>query len=280
MLEQLDIIRSTYDMAGLDVYYELYGYNDKIKKLDTKVFVLIHGFLSSCFSFRRLIPFLVQDHIVLVIDLPPFGKSGKHLKFTYSYDNYANVVISLVNHLKMENIYLVGHSMGGQISLYVAKKQPQLVKKAILLCSSGYLGKANQHLVFSSYVPFFHLYVKYAITKQGIMNSLLDVVHNQNLIDEEMINGYSEPFLKNEIYKALTKMIRDREGDLSSTDLNTISIPTLLLWGEKDKVVPLDIGKRLHQDIKDSVLFTFPDAGHLIPEEIPEHIYEKIANFI
>ncbi len=279
MMSHSETIQSTYKVFGLDVYYEIYGYQN-IDKKDSKVFVCIHGFLSSCFSFRRLIPFIAKNHIVLVIDLPPFGKSGKHLNFTYSYDNFANVVISLVDHLKLNKVNLVGHSMGGQICLYVAKKKPELVNKVILLCSSGYLGKANPHLILSSYFPFFHLYVKRTITKQGIMNSLNSVVHNQNLIDEEMINGYKEPFLQDEIFRALTKMIRDREGDLSPTDLQNISVPALLIWGEKDKVVPLEIGKRLHQDLKQSILVTYPEAGHLIPEEIPEHIYDRIANFV
>ncbi|WP_088041306.1 alpha/beta fold hydrolase [Bacillus sp. EAC] len=279
MVNPSETIQSTYMVSGLDVYYELYGQHNSIKK-DSKVFVLIHGFLSSCFSFRRLIPFIAKDHTVLVIDLPPFGKSGKHLNFIYSYDNFANVVISLVNHLNLQNINLVGHSMGGQIALYVSKKKPELVNKVILLCSSGYMGKANPHLIFSSYFPFFHLYVKRTLAKQGIMNSLVSVVHNQSLIDDEMINGYKEPFLQNEIFRALTKMIRDREGDLSPTDLQDINTPALLIWGEKDKVVPLEIGKRLHQDLKQSILVTYPEAGHLIPEEIPEHIYDRISNFI
>ncbi|WP_407920417.1 alpha/beta fold hydrolase [Gottfriedia luciferensis] len=274
-----ETIQSTYKVSGLDIYYELYGFHN-INKQDTKVFVLIHGFLSSCFSFRRLIPFIAKDHIVLVIDLPPFGKSGKHLNFKYSYDNFANVVISLIGHLDLKNIYLVGHSMGGQIALYVTKKKPELVQKVILLCSSGYLGRANPHLIFSSYFPFFYLYVKRHLARQGIMNSLISVVHNQKLIDEEMINGYKEPFLKDEIFRALTKMIRDREGDLSPTDLQKISAPILLIWGEKDKVVPLSVGERLHQDLKESILVTYPEAGHLIPEEIPEHIYDRISNFI
>nr|WP_129690225.1 alpha/beta hydrolase [Gottfriedia acidiceleris] len=279
MMNHSGTMQSTYKVSGLDVYYELYGYHNSNKQ-DSKVFVLIHGFLSSCFSYRRLIPFISKDHVVVVIDLPPFGKSGKHLNFKYSYDNFANVVISLVNHLNLQNIYLVGHSMGGQIALYVTKKEPELVKKVILLCSSGYLGRANPHLIISSYFPFFYLYIKRHLAKQGIMNSLISVVHDQKLIDDEMINGYKEPFLQDEIFRALTKMIRDREGDLSPEDLQNISVPTLLIWGEKDKVVPLEVGERLHRDLRYSTLYTYPEAGHLIPEEIPEHIYERISNFV
>lgn len=67
------------------------------------------------------------------------------------------------------------------------------------------------------------------------MESLCSVVHDQSLINEDMIYGYSEPFYDDKIFRALTRMIREREGDLSSQDLKTIEIPCLLVWGKKIK---------------------------------------------
>jgi pimeloyl-ACP methyl ester carboxylesterase len=278
---QSNTICTTFPIAGHDIYYELYNYSNEMKEdEDTKVFILIHGFLSSCFSFRHLIPLLSKEGVVLVVDLPPFGKSGKNLNFTYSYNNFANIVISMIEHFHFKNIYLIGHSMGGQISLYVAKKAPHLINKIILLCSSGYLGKAQRHLFWSSYIPFFHLIVKRKFAKQGVMKSLSDVVYDGSLIDDDMKQGYEEPFANNEIFRALTKMIRDREGDLSPQEVRNISVPTLLIWGEEDKIVPIEVGKRLHSDLQNSLFISYPKTGHLIPEEIPSTIFENIMSFI
>ena len=90
---------------------------------------------------------------------------------------------------------LVGHSMGGQISLYVNRIRPELISKTILLCSSSYLARANLPLMYSSYLPFFHLYVKNWIIRRGIVHNLMNVVHDRSLIDDEMKEGYSAPFM-------------------------------------------------------------------------------------
>lgn len=266
---------SNIKINDIHIHYELYQ-NDKNKP----VLVLIHGFLSSSFSFRRLIPLLQHDFTVLSIDLPPFGKSEKSTRFVYSYQNLASIVIELLELLHYSKVTLVGHSMGGQISLYVAKQKPELVEKIVLLSSSGYLKRLAKSLIYSSYLPFFHVIVKQRLAKQGVHQNLLNVVHDHSLIDQEMIDGYTEPFLDNRIFMALTKMIRHREGDLSTEDVRSIEIPSLLIWGEHDRVVPISTGKRLHQDLPNSSFITLKNTGHLVPEERPEHVLEHILKFV
>jgi pimeloyl-ACP methyl ester carboxylesterase len=260
---------------GISVYYELHGYTPEKPAL-----VLVHGFLSSSFSFRRLIPLLTKDFSVITLDLPPFGQSEKSMTFVYSYKNLANLVIGLIQHLKLSRVTLVGHSMGGQISLNAAKFQPDLIEKVILLCSSGYLSRAHYSLIFSSYIPYFYLWVKTWIGRKGVKGNLQNVVYDLNMIDEEMIEGYTKPFTDDHIFMALTRMIRDREGDLSSQDLRTIETPALLIWGEDDRVVPLNVGKRLQGDIQNSTFVSFERTGHLVPEEKPEAIQNHMLQFL
>ncbi|WP_064092822.1 alpha/beta fold hydrolase [Rossellomorea aquimaris] len=260
---------------GANVYFEYHQHPTA-----TETFVLLHGFLSSTFSFRRLTPLLKENYNVISIDLPPFGNSEKNNSFRYSYDNLANTVIALLDHLNVSNIHLTGHSMGGQIALNVMKKEPSLVEKGILLCSSGYLKRMKWPVTLLSYVPFFHLYVKLWLTRSGVRNNLENVVHNANLIDDEMMFGYLKPFLEDDIFKALTRMIRDREGDLSTQDLRNIDTPCLLLWGEHDKVVPLTTGHRLKEDIPNSKLVVLEETGHLVPEEKPVEVLHHIRNFV
>lgn len=241
--------------------------------------VLIHGFLSSTFSFRRLIPLLQRDFNILSVDLPPFGKSGKSAQFNYSYENMVNTVIPLIESLQLGQVILIGHSMGGQICLQVSHQRPDLVENTVLLCSSGYLKRSKPSLVLLSYLPFFYLIVKKQLAKTGVMKNLQNVVHDHRIIDDEMMHGYLQPFLEEDIFRALTRMIRDREGDLSSQLLNQINTPALLIWGEQDRVVPLTVGQRLHQDLKNSKLIVLKETGHLVPEERPEEVYNHIKNF-
>ncbi|GAE44594.1 alpha/beta fold hydrolase [Mesobacillus boroniphilus] len=98
-------------VRGIDLYYEHYQNSDSKETL-----VLLHGFLSSTFSFRHLVPLLKEDYNVISVDLPPFGKSGKISSFKYSYQNLAATVVELMKSLGIREFNVVGHSMGGQIA--------------------------------------------------------------------------------------------------------------------------------------------------------------------
>lgn len=122
--------------------------------------------------------------------------------------------------------------------------------------------------------------VKKWLAKSGIEKNLQNVVYDRSLIDDEMRNGYMEPFLNDDIFKALAKMIRDREGDLPEDDLQQIQTRCLLIWGEKDRVVPLATGKRLNKDLPNSKLIIIKNTGHLLPEEKPEEVFTYIQEFL
>lgn len=266
---------SKMNILGVNVHYEVYE-RDRLNP----VIVLIHGFLSSSFSFRKIIPLLEKDFTIIAIDLPPFGKTEKSTKFVHSYTNMARVVIELIQALQISKAFLVGHSMGGQVSLNAAKQRPDLFEKVVLLCSAGYTKGVSPTLKFGSYVPYFYLCIKHWLASQGILKNLNNVVHDQSLIDQEMMDGYMEPFLDNRIFMALNRMIRDHEGDLPAEELKLIEQPSLLIWGNEDKVVPITIGERLRKDLPNSSFVSFKHTGHLVPEEKPEHVSEKIGNFI
>ncbi|WP_243299801.1 alpha/beta fold hydrolase [Bacillus litorisediminis] len=260
---------------GTELYYEYHQNEDSEETI-----LLIHGFLSSSFSFRQLVPLLKKEYSVISVDIPPFGKSGKTTTFKYSYHNMAKTVLQLLNILGIQQAFVIGHSMGGQISLNMAHLKPAAIKGAVLLCSSSYLKRIKNSMRYSSYLPFFHHYVKLYLARSGVEENLNRVVYNAQLIDKEMIDGYMQPFLNNDIFKALTRMIRDREGDLPTEILQTIRVPCLLIWGEHDRVVPLHVGKRLHKDLPNSKLVVLKDAGHLVPEEKPEEVHHHIKSFI
>lgn len=260
---------------GIEIFYEHYHH-----PTSKETVVLIHGFLSSLFSFRHLVPLLKERFSIVSIDLPPFGKSGHSHKFQYTFKNIALTVVTLLDTIGIPDYHLVGHSMGGQIVLNILHHFPAHAKKGILLCSSGYSKRAKQSLILASYIPFFYLMIKVYLARSGIEKNLRNVVYNQSLINDEMRSGYMSPFLENSIFKGLTGLLRHREGDLPSEVLQQIETPCLLIWGEDDKVVPLQVGKRLVEDLPNSSLIIFKETGHLLPEERPEVVYQHINEFI
>ncbi|QHA92452.1 alpha/beta hydrolase [Bacillus sp. N1-1] len=277
MLLAQNLKENTEKIKGIDIHYEYYRNEEAV---DRPVITLIHGFLSSSFSFRRLIPLLTKAYTVVAIDLPPFGKSEKSHHFVHSYQNYAEVVVELLERLSIENTVMIGHSMGGQVAMRASALKENFVSKNILLCSSGYLEKAKQSLVYTSYLPFFSVYLKRWLYRKGVRGNLLNCVYDPALIDEEMMDGYIQPFFNEGIFRSLVRMIRDREGDLSEAELKQIHTPSLLIWGENDRVVPLKIGKRLSSDLPNAELIVYKKTGHLLPEERPASIMKDIEQFL
>ncbi|WP_145523821.1 alpha/beta fold hydrolase [Virgibacillus sp. SK37] len=241
--------------------------------------ILIHGFVSSTYTFNKIIPLLEKDFSIVAIDLPGFGRSEKSTSFFYSYENYARLVIKIIDYFGMDGVCIVGHSMGGQIALNIAKLIPDKVKKLFLIASSGYLKSSNRLLVYSSYLPFFSLYVKRAINSRSVMDSLRNVFYNQSYITADHIREFERPIKEKNFPKSLIRLLRHREGDLSSYELGKINTPTLLIWGEDDRVVPLRIGKRLVQDLPNAEIITFKETGHLVSEERPNEVSTLISSY-
>ena len=263
-------------VGDINLYYEHIRIHDSFPTL-----VLIHGFLSSSFSFRKLVPHLTKEYNVISVDLPPFGQSGKAYRYTYSFRNIADSVVKLLEGKGIKKFSIIAHSMGGQVSLQLIKAYPGLVERAVLLAGSGYEPSFPRKMKMLSYVPLFSFGVKGYLQRSGIEKNLRNVVHNQTMIDDEMRQGYLDPFMKkHDIFRALGRMLRDKESDLSSEQLHSIDTPCLLVWGRYDRVVPLDIGRRLHEDLPNSKLIVLENTGHLLPEEKPEEVYQLIKEFL
>lgn len=264
-------------LHGVNVHYELY--NEQLLHKQTPL-LFIHGFLSSTFSFRKVIPLFAKHYPIIAVDLPPFGKSEKSRHFTYSYESFTAIILALGKELRIPSVVLIGHSMGGQIALQTAKRSPDFIEKLVLLCSSSYLMQSKPALIYSSYLPFFPYYLKHWFKKKGAEQSLYQVVHDHTMIDQEMMDGYFTPFYEKYMFHALTRMIRHREADLSSEELKQIQTSSLLIWGEHDKVVPVRIGKRLAKDLPNSELIVYQQTGHLVPEEKPVSVYRDVQRFL
>ncbi|MBE4908542.1 alpha/beta hydrolase [Bacillus luteolus] len=243
---------------------------------DKPPILLIHGFASSTYTFRRILPLLQERYSIIAVDLPGFGKSEKSTSFIYSFENYAKVMIECIHKFGFSTTHIVAHSMGGQIALNMARLAPEKINKLVLLCSSGYLNPANKYLVWSSYFPFFDKFIYYYIRRKEVKDHLKNVFFNQNLINEDLIHEFGRPLAEKGFYKALIRLLRHREGDLPSHQLQKIKVPTLLIWGKEDRVVPVAVGKRLVRDLPDAQLITYENTGHLITEERPEFVFKNI----
>lgn len=226
-----------------------------------------------------MIPELVDHFDIFVFDYPPFGDSDKVCKYDFSYKNFANIIVTLLDQHKIAKASIGGHSMGGQVALVTASLFPDRIDKLILFAPSTYIKKSSTFMRVVSKAPAFWYFLKRYFYRNGVYGALLNCVYDPHIVDKEMIQGYMKPFLKKEIFHCLTKMIRDREGDLSSEELKQVKANTLVLWGEEDRVLPVSLGTKLVEDLPCAKLITFEKVGHLLPEEIPTILCEQVKEF-
>ncbi len=230
--------------CGVKIHYELKGKG--------KVCLFLHGWGQDGKAFS-LIQSKLNGYAWLTVDLPPFGKSEEPKNWTIF--TYANMVISLCEHLNIKTCNVIGHSFGGRIGLIMASLTPQFVNKLILLDSAGMKPKRNLKYHFSV--------LKYKIFK------LL------NILQENA--GSSD-------YKALNPKCRSTFVSVVNTFLEEycyqIKAPTLIVFGKQDEVTPLYMAKRLNRLIKNSTLKIVDHAGHFCYEDRPIKIAEIISCFL
>lgn len=263
--------KEVHTIDGINIYCE-HVMNDK------PPIILLHGFLSSTYTFHRIIPILKDHYSVVAIDFPGFGRSEKSRSFIYSYYNYAHFVKECADYFNLDQFYVAGHSMGGQIALNMVNVMPDRIKGLVLLGCSGYLKKSSKIWIYSSYVPFFDRAISMYIQKKGVVNGLKNVLYNHSFITDKHIEEFGKPLADRDFYKVLARLLRYREGDLTSEQLKDISTPSLLLWGEEDRVVPVHIGAQLESDLPQAKMITFKETGHLITEERPNEVCKAIIS--
>ncbi len=259
-------------LLNMDIYCEYILHNKP-------PIIFIHGFVSSVYTFRRIIPLLSKHFSIIAIDLPGFGRSVKSISFIYTYENYGKLIAACIEHFQLEKAFLVGHSMGGQIALNTTKIVPERIDKLVLLSSSGYLDKAKRWQRYCSYLPFCEIAVNYVLNKKSVPDNLKNVFYDHSLISEDLIEEFGRPLKEKNFNKSMMRLLRYREGDLTSEQLKSIDKSILLIWGREDNVVPFHIGMKLKEDLPNSELIAYDKTGHLITEERAEAVSEQIFTF-
>jgi pimeloyl-ACP methyl ester carboxylesterase len=276
-VDTIQLKRPFVRINGVEIYYEVIGQPLQNRR---PVLAMVHGYLSSLFSYRLLTPLLEDDFTILIFDLPGFGKSEKSKTYKHSLDNYAVTLIQLLETFNMSKVNVVGHSMGGQIGLRAARLAPTMIERLIGLAPAGYMGPVKKSMRMATRIPAFPFFLRLYFKRYNVLNTFLEVTYDKTIVNKEMMDGYIEPLKEKAFYNSLTRLIQDREGDLSSEDVSQITQPILLLWGKEDRIVPLEIGERFAKDLPQATLKIYKETGHLLPEEKPDEVAQAIRDFL
>lgn len=230
------------EIDGTRAFYIYAGKGDTV--------ILMHGWGGSAESFKPVFDYLSGSYKVYAFDFPGFGRSSLPPE-TWGKEEYGKFFMKFLKAIGIERTNIIAHSFGGRIAIWVAANYPEKINKLILVNSAGI--KPGRTLKY---------HIKVAIAKTG-----------KKLFTLSIFGKYRERLLNN-LYRLVgSKDYQQQTGIMRSTLVKVVNedlrgllpkiiAPTLLIWGENDKDVPLSSAKIMESEIKDAGLVVLKDAGH------------------
>ena len=258
---------------GIELYYETHG--------EGKPLVLISGLGYSSWQWHKMVPLLAEKFQVITFDNRGVGQSDKPAG-PYTAGMLAQDMVGLLDALKFEKAIIAGHSMGGFVAQAVALDFPQRVEN-LILCSTNF-GGPNHVPVTPEAMKVLTDVSSDALTrfKNGLAVSTAPgwAEKNPAMIEEwiqwRVANPIEPVHYQAQMAIGLSLM---PEAAAFENKLSRLSVPTLILFGAHDKVVPPANADLLSKKIAGSTVVIFPDAGHFFPIEIAEAASRVITDF-
>ncbi|HEY4307277.1 MAG TPA: alpha/beta hydrolase [Gemmatimonadaceae bacterium] len=265
------------DLSGARLYYYAAG----TRGAGVPV-IFLHGFPTSSHLWNDVVPLMPAGHRLVVVDLLGYGRSDRPESRNVDIRSHAERVVELLDELRIQRACIVGHGIGGGIAQSIAVRYPQRVSHLCLIDSVAFdhwptmqARIARASLVATQFLP------------PGVLLSFVRRNLEQGYADPHRamhsIEQYLRPFLTVEGRDALVAHIRaltSRETHKLGRQLKKISVPTAILWGEHDRVLPLSVGRELQASIAGASLEVLPDRRHFTPEEAPRQIADGISELL
>jgi pimeloyl-ACP methyl ester carboxylesterase len=268
-------------LHGQRVAYHLHGAGPAI--------VLVHGITSSSRTWRSVVEPLAEGHTVLAPDLLGHGRSAKP-RGDYSLGAYASGLRDLLAVLRIPRATVVGHSLGGGIAMQFAYQFPERVERLVLVDSGG-LGEEVSLALRAATLPGAEVVMPFLFTpvSRAVGRTASKVLGRVGLRANANVRGLAEGLdslgdgdARRAFVHTARSVIDPRGQRIDARDRLYLSegVPTLLIWGERDRIIPLAHGVRAHELMPHSRLEVFPGAGHFPFNDDPERFAGVLGDFI
>jgi|SRR5882724_6639774 len=265
--------------SPIKLYHETYGAGDPL--------LCIHGFGASLYSWRNFIGPLAKDYRLILIDLKGCGKSPKPLDTKYSTQDHADLLCQFILEHDLRNLTLIGNSFGGALSLLLSivladAGEAARLKSLILIDAGAYKEYVPAYLKLLS-VPLINLGVYLVPSRFAVRAILRKAYYDPSKITEEQIAAYTAPIAAPGGKHALRetgKQLLPPNFDELIKRYKDIRVPTLIIWGRQDRIIPLKVGELLDRDIANSTLKIIEECGHAPQEEKPEETVPLVLEFL
>lgn len=264
------------DVDGVQAHLRDEGPRD-----DPLPLVLIHGTSDSLHTWDGWVSVLSSQRRVIRLDLPGFGLTGPNAEHDYSMARYVQFVRSALQQLGVQRCVLVGNSLGGHIAWETAYAAPQLVQQLVLVDAAGYAFVPREVPVGFQLarLPVARKLLEYVLPRGLVLASVRNVYGDPSKVTPELVDRYYDMTLRAGNRRALAYRM---DGVLAGNPdhIKSLAMPTLILWGGKDQLIPLSSGERFARDIRQSRLVVFDDLGHLPHQEDPQRSVAALQQFI
>jgi pimeloyl-ACP methyl ester carboxylesterase len=243
------------------------------------VIVFIHGFGASLHTWEEWSKDLNKDYRVICLDLPGFGLSGPDQKGDYSDDRTNQILLGMLDQLKVAKIYMVGNSIGGRIAWYFTAKHPERVAKLVLISPDGFESPGMSYDKALE-VPSYMSAIEYFFPEFMFKGNLEIAYVNKKVLTQPLFDRYYELALYPGNRRAMLDRMRQTVLKDPNLYLKDIQCPVLLLWGEKDGMIPIQNAQDYLKLMPQAKLQKIPEMGHLPQEEDPVRSLPFLVNFL
>lgn len=227
---------------------------------------LIHGLGASTYCWRNVTPELSKQYRVLSFDLWGFGNSSKSLKNDMNLDSQVQTIQDLINSLSIESFNVIGHSMGGEMALWLKRIDPR-VQKCIAITPAAHPSLVSALLHKFSWLAN---WTPLLLTEKTISKILIRVLAKSSIVSEEMISSYYHPYRDPKAhvsFAAAFKVIRDPRVFEA---LPKLGDNIYVIWAAKDEVINRKVVKMVSERLHAKVSITHPWSGHMPMEDDPD----------
>jgi pimeloyl-ACP methyl ester carboxylesterase len=253
------------------------------------VVVLVHGITSTSATWSNVLPYLAERFTIIAPDLLGHGESAKP-RGDYSLGAYASGIRDLLSALGHERATFVGHSLGGGVAMQLAYQFPEHCERLVLV-SSGGLGREITALLRAASLPGSELVLPLLVNERVLgtgraVGSLLGRIGLRVHTDlGEVLRGHaslSDGDARAAFIHTLRTIVDPRGQRVDASDRLYLAqaIPFLIVWGERDPIIPVDHAHAAHRLVPGSRLELFPNAGHFPHLDDPLRFVRLLIDFI
>lgn len=281
----LETLKSKYTTAAsafVDVMQMQVHYRDEGNKNDSLPLVLIHGTGASLHTWEESVKLLTDSFRVITLDLPAYGLTGPNPKRIYSQEFYVQFIDEFLKRILVNKCIIGGNSLGGAIAWNYTYEHPSKVEKLILIDAAGYpMISESKPIAFTlAQIPVLKHMLNYITPRFLAKKSVMNVYDDPTKVTEKVVDRYFDLFLREGNRQAFVDRMNFSTYPDHLTRIRSIKTPTLIIWGENDKLIPIENAQKFHADLPNDTLVVLEKTGHVPMEENPNRTVDAIRLFL